>query len=354
VNGDGFGDLIVGAIGADGNGSYAGASYVIFGHAPGFGAVFNLNGLDGTNGFRLEGATSLDRAGISVSSAGDVNGDGFDDVLVGAAFANSSTGVSYVVFGKASGFAAIINLASLDGTTGFRLDGVAPGDSSGLSVNAAGDVNGDGFDDLIVGASQADPHATNSGSSYVLFGGNFTNAVTFLGDAANNSFTGTASAERFVGGLGNDTFAGNGGADAFDGGAGNDLIRVGALGFQRADGGGNDDRLLFEAAVGAAIDLTNVSARIQGIEQLDFTNGLANTISIEARDVLALHVRNDDAGGVSGLDNAVKILGDGADTVDLIGAFTLESGGAPAGFDVYHFDAAPAAKVVVQQGVTVI
>jgi hypothetical protein len=64
----------------------------------------------------------------SVSNAGDVNGDGFDDVIVGAAGADpngNSSGSSYVVFGKASGFSATMDLSSLDGSNGFRLDGVA-------------------------------------------------------------------------------------------------------------------------------------------------------------------------------------------------------------------------------------
>ena len=63
----------------------------------------------------------------------------------------------------------IINLSSLNGSNGFRLDGAAYTDS-GDSVSNAGDVNGDGFDDLIVGASNAEPNGTWSGSSYVIFG----------------------------------------------------------------------------------------------------------------------------------------------------------------------------------------
>ena len=101
-----------------------------------------------------------ERSGFSVASAGDVNGDGFDDVIVGAPAASSlngsSSGASYVVFGKATGFASNINLSSLDGSNGFKLSGTAYSDGSGVSVASAGDVNGDGFGDLIVGASGAD------------------------------------------------------------------------------------------------------------------------------------------------------------------------------------------------------
>ena len=173
VNGDGFADLIVGADGADPHGSHSGASYVVFGKASGFAANIDLSSLDGTTGFKLSGAAAYDLSGVSVASAGDVNGDGFADLIVGAYGADphgADSGASYVVFGKASGFAANIDLSTLDGTTGFKLSGVAAGDFSGFSVATAGDVNGDGFADLIVGAFGADPHGTYSGASYVVFG----------------------------------------------------------------------------------------------------------------------------------------------------------------------------------------
>ena len=172
VNGDGYDDLIVGARYADPNGSASGASYVVFGKASGFAATLGLGTLDGTTGLRLDGAAADDLSGLSVASAGDVNGDGYADLIVGARRADpngADSGATYVVFGKASGFAATLGLGTLDGTTGFRLAGAA-GDQSGWSVASAGDVNGDGYDDLIVGARYADPNGTNSGSSYVVFG----------------------------------------------------------------------------------------------------------------------------------------------------------------------------------------
>ncbi len=173
VNGDGFDDVIVGASGADSNGRSAGSSYVVFGKDSGFDAQMDLSTLDGSNGFRLDGEHDVDQSGFSVSGAGDVNGDGLDDVIVGAWGADPSgerSGSSYVVFGKAVGFTAVMDLSSLDGNNGFRLDGESVGDCSGLSVSGAGDVNGDGFDDVIVGAYQADPNDELLGSSYVVFG----------------------------------------------------------------------------------------------------------------------------------------------------------------------------------------
>src|SRR4029453_8010985 len=98
----------------------------------GFAANVDLSTLDGATGFKLSGAAAGDFSGISVASAGDVNGDGFADLIVGAHGIQS--GASYVVFGQASGFAANIDLSSLDGSTGFKLGGAAAGDQSGRSV----------------------------------------------------------------------------------------------------------------------------------------------------------------------------------------------------------------------------
>ncbi|NDG51035.1 MAG: hypothetical protein EBY30_18855, partial [Rhodospirillales bacterium] len=125
----------------------SGSSYVVFGKASGFTAAINLASLDGTSGFRLDGVGAGDSSGNSVAAAGDVNGDGFADLIVASSGAdpNSTNGAgsSYIIFGKPGVFAAAINLSSLDGGTGFRLDGVATFDGSGNSVAAAGDVNGE-------------------------------------------------------------------------------------------------------------------------------------------------------------------------------------------------------------------
>ncbi len=309
VNGDGFSDLIVGAVGADPNDSATGASYVVFGKASGFSAAMDLSDLDGSNGFRLDGVKELDFTGFSVSTAGDVNGDGFDDVIVGAYNAGPNgpvSGSSYVVFGKASGFSAAMELSSLDGSNGLRLDGVAELDRSSRSVSTVGDVNGDGFDDLIVGAHGADPNGSYSGSSYVVFGkSDFTqDEVDFPGTPGDDNFTGTKEAESFKSEAGNDRLIGRGGADSFDAGAGNDYIRILGDDFELVDGGLGNDTLGL-AGSNFNLDLSGVIDKIHGIETIALYGVGDNTLTLTAQDVIDL----------SDSTNTLKVKGNAGDSV---------------------------------------
>jgi len=184
VNGDGFNDLIVGAPYAYGAGNakqYAGDSYVVFGKSGGFGSAVHLSRIAaGTGGFRIRGDDAGEHSGWSVASAGDINGDGVGDLIVGAPYASgvgngkTRVGDSYVVFGRSSGFAAVLPLSAIAaGAGGFVIHGEDAEDRSGFSVASAGDVNGDGFDDLIVGALRASGAGNArdaTGSSYVVFG----------------------------------------------------------------------------------------------------------------------------------------------------------------------------------------
>jgi glycosylphosphatidylinositol phospholipase D len=177
VNGDGFADLLIGApYASPGGRNKAGQSYVVFGSSAGFPATIELSSLDGSNGFALNGIVERDNSGLSVSGAGDINGDGLDDMLIAAPIAGPGgrvrAGQIYLVFGSDAGFPAELELSSLDGSNGFALNGIAEMDNARW-VSGAGDVNGDGFDDLIIGAYVADPGGRyNAGQSYVVYGSN--------------------------------------------------------------------------------------------------------------------------------------------------------------------------------------
>ncbi len=172
VNGDGLDDLIIGAQYDDPNGSASGAAFVVFGKADST-AVELSNVEAGTGGFVINGDTSYDLLGVSVSAAGDVNGDGLDDLIVGAKddqpTGSTSNGSAFVVFGKADG-TAVDASAIKAGTGGFAISGVDDFDGAGFRVSGAGDVNGDGLDDVIVTAPLDDPNGASSGASFVVFG----------------------------------------------------------------------------------------------------------------------------------------------------------------------------------------
>ena len=140
-----------------------------------FGALFNVSSINGNNGFVMKGEKSGDQFGFSVSSAGDVNGDGFNDIIIGAHRADPGgvrdAGASYVIFGSADvGASGSIDLSTLDGTNGFVCAGGNLNRSSGSAVSSAGDVNDDGFDDLLIGDPEAYVNGRYPGASYVVFG----------------------------------------------------------------------------------------------------------------------------------------------------------------------------------------
>ena len=203
INGDGFADILI-ENSREGSSRQTGISeaYVIFGSGFGFGSdiggrqIIDINNMVSNEGFIILGEVQTnDLNNLSVSSAGDINADGFSDIIIGAPYTRSRDGQAYVIFGGNQEFGTtvegrqIIDILSLSPTQGFIVlgDGSgAPlcegdtntcnstqnvfGDLAGQFVSFAGDINGDGFDDFMIGAPAGDDGAPNAGEVYFLFG----------------------------------------------------------------------------------------------------------------------------------------------------------------------------------------
>jgi predicted nucleic acid-binding Zn-ribbon protein len=165
VNGDGYNDMVIGAPFNSENGNYAGQVYLILGGPTGWRQDFDL----GTADASWWGENKEDQAGMAVAGAGDVNGDGFDDIIVGA-FANDEVcdmcGKVYLIFGKTDGWQMDLSLAKVDAS----IVGTQTSEEAGFSVAGIGDVNGDGFDDIAFGAPANSDYGQYSGRVYVFFG----------------------------------------------------------------------------------------------------------------------------------------------------------------------------------------
>ena len=197
----------------------------------------------------------------AVVAAGDVNGDGYDDLLLGANAADpngDASGAAYLLFGAERDGITAWALGDVDGSNGLRFDGLASGDGAGIAVSAAGDVNGDGYGDVLIGASLVDSNGTDSGSSYLVYGRDFTGSVAQEGSSANDTLSGTSGADHLVGGRGNDTLDGGAGIDALQGGAGDDTLTYDSVD-RRIDGGSGDDTLRVMTG-GASFDGSSAQA----------------------------------------------------------------------------------------------
>lgn len=299
LNGDGFNDLVVGA---DFDSSGNGAVFIFNGVNGGFagGTANTLSVAASDHDHRISGGTG-ENFGYSVSYAGDVNGDGYDDLIVGSD--NGGQASVSILWGSASG----INLTSTDFATqndGMHLLTTAY-NGLGASVSAAGDINGDGFDDLIVGAPNTG--AANEGGSTIIYGGNYTGAVTQTGSSGNDynlQAINGAGQDVIVSGAGDDSIMGDGGMDVYRMGAGNDKVAISDANYLEIDGGSGEDELYLNGAFTLDLSIDGRQNRIEGIEIFNMDNGLTNTLRLGLEDILQSDI------------NEIVILGDNNDTFE--------------------------------------
>ena len=165
VDGDGLGDLIVGAPMNAEIGHEAGQAYLVLGRSSGWTQDQILDTADAS----FQGEEASAQAGNAVAGVGDVNGDGLDDLAIAAHRADdggSQSGKVYLIFGRTSGWAPDTSLAAADAS----FIGESASDNAGSSLAGAGDVDGDGLADLLVGADSNSETANNAGQAYLIFG----------------------------------------------------------------------------------------------------------------------------------------------------------------------------------------
>lgn len=305
INGDNLDDLVLNS------------GKIVFGKSDQFAASFDLANLNGINGFSL-----TDIANTAISSAGDVNGDGINDLLI-----NNTGNSIYLLFGKTTGFTSDINLDYLTSSEGFIIDASnypmgteynTPRslDNFGFSISTGGDINGDGFDDIVIGAPDSSTGGyytsyDSTGMAFVVYGRDFNQEVDYLGQDANDTIIGDAGNNILIGGSGNDYLDGGNGDDVLKGASGNDVLVYDSNDTFRIDGGNGHDVLKVNN-VGDDLDLTNLNIndhynRITGIEGIDLSIAGSNDLILSS-----LGLRH-----LSGTSNSLRVTGSDDDIVSL-------------------------------------
>jgi hypothetical protein len=316
-------------------------AYIVFGNVN-LNNEINLSDIaNGVGGFVIHNdASNIDHHDLavilgSIGGAGDLNGDGYDDIIIGDPFAENNKGRVYAVYGK-SGNEPVYLSDIIDTAQGFYSEGNG-GEQLGQFIASAGDINGDGIKDIQFGTPSANTNnLNNNGAVYVLKGNG--SAITSWGSVGNDSFSGSTSAQRYAPGMGDDFVATNGGADVVYAGPGDDLIEISDTQFIRIDGGGGVDTLKFNGS-GISLNLAAASAKARSIEVFDIRGSGANVLSLNK--------------SVSG-NASLRILGDADDAVKAANNQWIDTGTVVVIDNIeYAVFSVGAAKMLVQTGVSV-
>jgi hypothetical protein len=301
TNGDGYDDLLVGAYVEDSGGDAGGAAYLVLGPIGGASFTGSLMSLADAE-IKLIGEIGGDEAGYSVSGAGDINNDGIADVIVGAYKASppgrSEAGMAYAIFGpivddedgSADGY---VDLSFAN----MQISGASGGDQLSHSVSGAGDINNDGYDDLLLGAPNATSGTTYTGAVFIVLGGS--------GGAVEGDIDLVTDADaRYVGVNGADQagFAVAAAGDVDDDGY--DDFAVGAPGYDQA---GSESGAVF-------LVLGGTDAVCSGV-------GACEDFYLSSADTIIIGERNDDFAG-SSVDGGADLNDD--DVPDLVVGARLE------------------------------
>lgn len=276
-----------------------------------------------------DNAASVREGSIRLSrfdGIGDINGDGFDDVIISSFETNINAttdtdpnsdnnsapkrdGLSYVVFGGdnwQNPASTPFDLGSLNnnqtqtsgqpGSTndqGFIVLGLTTGSQAGISLSGGGDVNGDGLDDFMIGAPGLAKDTTDS-LSYTLFGSDFTAQINQTGTIGNDVMVGSPTGESFIANIGNDEIYSGGGLDVVYAGPGNDYITINDPNFRRIDGGTGEDILTLEGYNGQEWDFTTLAPgnRLKNIEAIISQGYGENTLRLNSLAVTRLSSTN--------------------------------------------------------------
>ena len=312
-DGDGIDDLL----------TYANVSsfqlHLIYGHTGPFPPAIDVGGL-ATDGLVIESTVGLVVGGMrggNTMGFGDLDGDGFDDIV--SAVSDTEAGGVVILWGR-PGATGTLDL-DVDPETTVIMGAPGLGITDRLAVE---DLDGDGLGDLILGAPDADGLAgEDTGAGMVKFGACLAaehNPDLMMGQDGPDILIGTAGRDTIAGGRGDDTIETGGGPDVAYGGGGDDTIVVTDLQFARVHGGLGEDTLIVDA--GGELDLTTTGrARIQEIEHFDLRDG-AQHLRLNAGDASALT-----------RTRALTVDADASDSVTLVGSWQHQPG--PGSYDLY-------------------